>query len=254
MPRSSEPRIDMLAAPLLGAADGLSRPASPILMSANASSASGLQVTTRAASAEPEPQVAVVVTLELPLAPAPGTEAAEDREGNTDPWAVLGLRMRYPFVEAVLPDSPAAAHPQLRPGLQLTGVLRDGEEQGWTNDVGRLPEAEVLVLIAPTATAAGGIEEPPLQQQQQQREQVPRRRLTLRFEAGDGFELLQGLIGAGFARMPDDNVSDGTQPLPQPTARRAPRDTKHCVRCPLLRGWAALLLAWWTHAVARGVK
>ena len=160
MPRSSDTSNDMLAAPLLGAVDGLSRPASP--MSANASPASE-QMTTPAASAEPEPQAAVVVKLELPLAAAPGTEVAEDHEGNADPWAVLGLRMRYPFVEAVLPDSPAAAHPQLRPGLQLTGVLRNGDEHGWTDDVDRLPEAAVLTLIASAAAFAGDVEEPPFQ-------------------------------------------------------------------------------------------
>lgn len=158
-------------------------------------------------------ELPIVVALELPCggaaaavssAPGPGSptssgasgsgpagdvskavESAEDDE--TQPWAALGLRMRYPYVEAVDPDGPAeAAHPGLRPGLRLTGVLREG--RGWMEGLDQLLEADVLEVIRPSAVADL---EPPQQQPW---------RVTLKFAALGQLPLGSGATDAGMSR------------------------------------------------------
>lgn len=111
-------------------------------------------------------ELPVVVALELPPAAAIAAEG-----DSTDPWAALGLRMGYPYVEAVLPHGPGA---EVKPGLRLTGVLREG--LAWAEAVDQLPEADVLELIKPTAV--DGTKSP----------QQPRR-LTLKFAPRDGLAL-----------------------------------------------------------------
>ena len=186
------------------------------------------------ASSEPEPEPLaadddVVVALELPPPPAAADAVGSD---GSNLWAALGLRMRFPYLEAVLPDGPAAAaavaagQPELRPGLRLTGVLRDGAEEGWTEGVDLLPEADALRLIAP---AAG--DEPS--------------RLTLRFAADDdsgGFALLQRLTGAGFTVSTDDgndgSGGDGEAAVPQGPRTPAGRVVRALPAAALLLGLA----------------
>lgn len=112
-------------------------------------------------------ELPVVVALELP--PPAAKLAGGD---GTDPWVALGLQMRFPYVEAVLPDGPiAAAHPELQPGLRLTGVLREG--MGWAENLHQRPEADALDLVQPGATAGPEAPQQPW-------------RLTLKFTARNG--------------------------------------------------------------------
>ena len=137
MPRSGP----ALAAPLLldgtAAAAGLSRPASP------------QRPPDAESEPEPAPETIVEVTLELPAEPEPAADGAAP-----EPWRRLGLRMRFPYVEAVEPHSPAAAaRPELAPGLMLTAVRRSGDDAeaggSWAEGVEELPEAEALALLGP---------------------------------------------------------------------------------------------------------
>lgn len=118
---------------------------------------------------------------------AAASSVAESPGGGDEaqPWAALGLRMRYPYVEAVDPDGPAEAHPGLRAGLRLMGVLREG--LGWVEGVDQLPEADVLDVIRPSTGA--GPETP---------QQLPRR-VTLKFAALGQFQG-SGATDAGTSR------------------------------------------------------
>ena len=150
-----------LAAPLLtGGADGFSRPASP------------QPVDVELAEAE-----TIEVTIELPAASEP--PPAHDGTEQPDPWHGLGVRWRFPFIDAVAPDSPAAAaRPELTAGMSLAAVRRHGDGS-WAEGVAELSEAEALALLG-----LDGVQPP--------------RQLVLRFATGDGgFALLQRLTGVG---------------------------------------------------------